>query len=173
MMNSTVRFVAILFLMVFTTACNKDGLVHENAFEASYRIWNDFKTTSANSYQYVVVTSSWSGTSTETTITIKNGKPFSRSFVAKAPDQVTNSIVVLDQWQENETTLNSHTNGAAILTLDQVYELAKSEWLLKRKDAVSYFEAKNNGMISNCGYTANNCVDDCFTGITITLIEKR
>jgi len=43
--------------------------------------------------------------------------------------------------------------------------------LLKRDNVTTYFEAKNNGMISSCGYWPNNCADDCFTGVSITLIE--
>jgi hypothetical protein len=157
---------------MFTMACHKDDLVHADAFQQSYRTWSDFKIASANSYRYIVFKSSWSGPSTETIITVKNGKPFSRSFTAKTPDSTTNALAVSEQWQEDETTLNSHINGAQTLTLDQVYEVAKTDWLSKRKDAESYFEAKNNGMISLCGYGINNCHDDCFIGIAITQIEK-
>ena len=68
--------------------------------------------------------------------------------------------------------MNTHVNGGTSLTLDEIYEKARTEWLLKRKDATSYFEAKNDGMISSCGYVNNNCADDCFVGITINLIER-
>jgi len=40
----------------------------------------------------------------------------------------------------------------------------------KRKDASVYFEAKNNGMISSCGYVQDGCMDDCFNGINIASI---
>lgn len=36
----------------------------------------------------------------------------------------------------------------------------------------TYFETKNNGLISTCGYVENTCADDCFIDITITRIAK-
>ena len=76
------------------------------------------------------------------------------------------------EWTENENEINSHTNSGAsyALTLDQVYEKARTEWLIKRKDATVYFEANNNGLISSCGYVPDGCMDDCFRGITISSV---
>jgi hypothetical protein len=172
MINLSLRFLALVLFSLLITACHKDNLEYADAFQKSYRTWSDFKIASTNSYQYLVVTSSWTGISSETTITVKNGKPISRSFAGKMREQATNLLVIREQWQEDEATLNSHTNGAPTLTLDQVYETAKADWLLKRKDATSVFETKNDGMISSCGYIPDNCADDCFTGITITEIKK-
>jgi len=52
-----------------------------------------------------------------------------------------------------------------------VYEKARNNWLIKRSNTETYFEAKNNGIISSCGYVKDGCQDDCFNGITITLVE--
>ncbi|WP_255474197.1 hypothetical protein [Flavobacterium sp. SLB02] len=43
---------------------------------------------------------------------------------------------------------------------------------MKRKNVTNYFEAKNDGLISQCGYVEKGCMDDCFVGITIKSIER-
>ncbi|MGK9116630.1 hypothetical protein [Olivibacter jilunii] len=83
------------------------------------------------------------------------------------------SMLKMLTWSENQANLNNHANtgGALTCTLDQIYEKAKSDWLKKRNNAQTFFEAKNNGIISSCGFVEDNCADDCFRGITITLVE--
>lgn len=51
------------------------------------------------------------------------------------------------------------------------YEKSEQEWLIKRKNATSYFEEVNNGLISTSGFVKTECLDDCFVGITIKSIE--
>ena len=115
---------------------------------------------------------SWTGTSSETTITVSNGKVTKREFrytVTKyLPDNFPKEEL---EWVENENELNTRAHsGAAALTLDEIYTKAKSEWLIKRENAKTYFEAKNNGLISSCGYVEDGCADDCFNGIRISYI---
>lgn len=164
----------IILLVIGTlfTACKKSDIVQENDFNRSYQTWLNFKSTSNNTYRYKTQTASWTGSSTETIITVKNGKVTGRSYVAKGIDRTTNAIVVHSQWEEDQTSLNAHQDGARTLTLDEIYEKAKTDWLLKRKDAKTSFEANNNGLISSCGYVEDNCADDCFRGISISFIEK-
>ncbi|WP_379090139.1 hypothetical protein [Pedobacter sp. UC225_65] len=139
----------IILLLVGTlfTACKKSDIVQVKDFDRSYQTWLNFKSTSDNSYRYKISTSSWVGSSTETIITIKNGQAIARSYVAKRIDRTTNQVVVYDQWTEDKSNLNSHQSGASALTLDRFYEKAKTDWLLKRKNAKTSFEANNNGMI--------------------------
>ena len=58
------------------------------------------------------------------------------------------------------------------LTFDHIYEKARSEWLIKRENAKTYFEANNNGLISSGGYVEEGCQDDCFIGINIAFVEE-
>ncbi|WP_199158518.1 hypothetical protein [Pedobacter nototheniae] len=162
----------LLFVGIFFSACKKDKIVSANDYEKSYKTWLNFKVASNNSYRYQVNTNSWTGYSTETTITVQNGAIVKRAYVAKAIDPKTHAIVVVKEWIEDKTSLNTHQDGALTRTLDDIYDEAKSNWLIKRKDAKTSFEAKNNGMISSCGYVENGCQDDCFNGIYISLIEK-
>lgn len=78
------------------------------------------------------------------------------------------------QWEEKGVELGTHTSSgaAALITLDAVYQKARNEWLPERKNVTTYFEAKNDGLLSSAGYVEDNCADDCFRGINIRLIEE-
>lgn len=105
-------------------------------------------------------------------ITIYDGKVNRRSFKYTGyPNEVSPNLEL--EWTENVLELGRHkdTPASEALTLDEVYENAKQDWLKKRKDAETYFETKNDGMISLCGYRENNCADDCFRGINIANIK--
>ncbi len=77
------------------------------------------------------------------------------------------------QWIETEAELGFHeqTPAGRVQTLDEVYETARTVWLKKRGDVDIFFEAKNDGLISSAGFVPNNCMDDCFSGISIRSIE--
>lgn len=161
----------ILFTGILFSSCEKSDINYESDFEKSYNKWLTFKETSGNTYCYTVAGSSWSGPAWQTTITVDKGKVTQRSFKFTSTNGL-GSIVQEDiEWTEDENSINSHEHYAAdALTLDQVYDKARSEWLTKRENAKTYFETLNNGLISSCGYVENNCMDDCFRGIHIASI---
>jgi len=76
-------------------------------------------------------------------------------------------------WSESEKELGKYNGLGAteIMTLDDVYTRAKGEWLVAQEKKKIFFETKNNGMISSCGYVIGNCQDDCFIGINISDIK--
>lgn len=166
-------YTLLSFLLLLTvTSCKKDAISHSADYNNSYYAWLDFKGTTNNSYRYTVSFGSWTGYGTETVITVQNGKVAGRSFVAKQhPNMPNAAIVILAHWTEDESSLNTHDAGAVSRTLDEVYQLAKEDWLKKRSDADTYFEAGNNGLLSSAGYVPKGCQDDCFRGISITKIE--
>ena len=170
-MRKTHYLIFTLF-MVIAASCNKDTVAYGDQYDRSYRAWQHFKDSSGNSYRYIITTSSWSGYGTETSITVKKGKIAQRSFVAKGyANNGTGAFTILEQWDEDETQLSTHQDGAAPHTLDDLYKEAKQNWLVKRDKSTTYFEAANNGMISAAGYVPTGCQDDCFMGIHISLIE--
>lgn len=164
----------LLCIVTLFSACKKESFESKKDFEKSYAQWLNFKTASGNSYQYTVGGGSWTGIGWQTDITVSKGKVVQRHFKLTFPDGWTGSMPDVDkmEWTENENEIGLHENaGAAPATLDEVYEKARNNWLKKRENATTYFEAKNNGLISSCGYVQVGCVDDCFIGITITSIE--
>ncbi|MBN9299821.1 MAG: hypothetical protein J0I41_22655 [Filimonas sp.] len=170
-MKATLALTFILLASTFFSSCSKEKFNYQSDYDKSYHVWQAFKSNSHNSYRYKVVSGSWIGTSWQTVITVTNGKVTQRYYKHTAPTNFPSSSQ--QEWTEDESHLDTHPQSGAlpIWTLDDIYEKAKIDWLQKRDDATTYFETKNNGMISNCGYVPNSCADDCFRGITITLIE--
>jgi hypothetical protein len=172
-MKTNAAFLIMMLIAATLTSCKKDTVEYRNDFETSLKAWQNFKAEARNNYSYTTSTSSWTGSSSETTITVIDGKITSRSYIAKGiKNDTTHAVYVLEEWTEYSGTLNSHPNGSATLTLDQVYDLAKSDLLLKRPNTKTYFEAKNDGVISSAGYVEDNCADDCFKGINIRSVKN-
>ena len=163
----------LIILLLISTGLvpSKDNIEYKSAFEDSFDAWIDFKRASGNTYSYIVTSGSWTGTSSETRISVREGKVVGRNFILRhlASDRVS-GYDILEEWYENEAQINTHENGAPPITLDEVYSKARSKWLIKRQNTETYFEANNNGMISTCGYRDRDCADDCFTGINISFI---
>ncbi|HEX2848531.1 MAG TPA: hypothetical protein VHN59_18440 [Chitinophagaceae bacterium] len=174
-MKSRQFLLAALTLPLLFASCKKDRVSYKSELRKSLFAWQAFKANAGNSYRYTVTTSSWVGISSETTVTVNNGVVTQRSYIQRRMAQSPSgqpSTVVAQEWEETGSTLNTHNYGAATITLDEVYKLAREEWLKEREDVTYYFEAKNNGMISTAGYVPNGCADDCFIGITIMSIER-
>ncbi|PJJ79315.1 hypothetical protein [Mucilaginibacter auburnensis] len=166
------KFIPLFAILLFVVvSCGKNST--NNEFDKSFDAWKRFKTESQNSYKYAVTTGSFTGYGTETIIYVQNGKVLKRSFKAtmQGPGSPPTSVVQ-EQWTEEEGSLNTHQKGAATRTLDEVYTEAKNNWLKKRAKTTTYFETKNEGMISLAGYVDDGCQDDCFVGITISSIIK-
>ena len=173
-MKHTIYSLSLIFLALLFTGCNKENITQKSDFEKSQNEWKKFKKYSGNSYQYTALRTSWVGMSFQTVITVKKGKVVRRKFTWIVPDDWTTQIPEdQKEWTENENEINDHQQSGAAdaITLDEVYDKAKNDWLKKRDNVTTYFEAKNNGLISSCGYRDNNCADDCFVGINITSIS--
>lgn len=190
-------FYFLLFtLLIFS--CKKDELEYQNDFEKSYKAFQKLKNESNNSYRYKTTAhSSYDGIRKEYTFEIVKGVLIKRSFMFneignikrpetgwteelaksafKAIDYTEEAIAHLIhnlEWSENEEELGTKEPPYNLWTLEQVYEKAKEEWLIKRSNVQIYFETKNNGLISYAGYVPTGCQDDCFRGISIIEIKK-
>lgn len=154
-MKSKICIFVLLLMGILLSSCEKRDIDFENEYEKSHKIWLTFKALSGNTYNYVVTGASWVGIAWETKITVSNGIVTQREFRFTSINGLEENFTEEDlAWIEYENEINSHENSvaAAPLTLDEVYENAKNEWLIKRKNAKTYFEANNEGLISTCGY---------------------
>jgi hypothetical protein len=171
--NEKMKYLFCLIMLVsLLTACKKEAF--QSDFAKSRDAWQDFKKASNNSYSYTVTSASWTGFSSRTQIMVTNGIVTGRNFTSYTMDGQTGQRTTQETWSESTTTLNSHSDGAAAITMDAVYEMAATVWLKAdvKQNAV-HFEAKNNGMISTCGYVPAGCMDDCFIGIHIAEISPK
>jgi len=164
--------VLLLVAGFFFYSCDKEDFEYENSFNKSHKAWLKFKSESDNSYEYVVAGYSWVGISWRTTVVVDKGLVIQRSYICEDIGYGMEPSLA-EEWTENEEEINTHTETAAFdpITLDEVYDRAKNDWLIRRSGTTTYFETKNNGMISSCGYAADGCADDCFRGISITSIK--
>jgi hypothetical protein len=170
-------FILVLFLAVCLSACKKENISSENEFNKSYKTWIAYKASVNNSYSYTQITSSFSGYNTEKKTGVSNGKIISRDFYLfeynpSTSDKTVADKIILREWHEDANSINTHPNDAReALTLDDVYQKARTVWLKADVKANTvYFESKNNGLISSCGSVPIGCQDDCFNGIIITAI---
>ncbi len=161
----------LLCLVSVFWECKKEDFKYENEFDQSFFKWETFKKNAGDSYSYVVYNSSWVGASWQTEIIVTNGKVTQRSFKMISAQGLGDIPQAEREWVESKDEINIHSTGATPLTLDQIYEKASTDWLLKRKNATIYFETENNGLISVCGYVEDGCQDDCFVGIHISSIK--
>ncbi|GHT72166.1 hypothetical protein FACS1894155_10020 [Bacteroidia bacterium] len=164
MKNSGIKIIMLLCSIFVFAACEKSDINYESDFDKSYKEWIKFKIASNDCYRYEMTTVSWTGLRTWTTITVTNGNITQRSYKLQHED-------FIEVWTESGNEIGSHETYQGLLTLDQIYDKARNEWLLKRKNAQTYFKSENDGMLSHCGYVDNNCADDCFSGINISYIE--
>jgi hypothetical protein len=171
-MKTPILIFCACIALLMTASCTKNH--YSGEYQESYNAWLKFKTKSNNSYKYTIYFESFSGFKEETVIYVRNGIVVRRSFKATTKDgNYPPTISVTEEWAEEKVSLNTHQKGADIKTLDELYAEAENKWLKKRDNAKTYFEAKNEGMISTAGYVENNCADDCFRGITISSISKE
>ena len=171
MKNKTCLIVLILIGSLFNS-CDSDDLEYQDKFETSQKTWLNFKEASNDSYKYTVTFGSWAGFSWETKIIVENGIVIQRDFEYTFTEGISNDIQQDElQWTETGSEIGSHENGAEPITLDEIYDKAQNDWLIEKNNTTTYFETENNGMISTCGYENNQCVDDCFIGIKIKIIE--
>lgn len=158
------------FLAIFS-ACEKNDIRFNSDFEKSEKAWLSFRNTSNNAYQYTVVGGSWVGSSWETKLTVKDGVVTERYYKYTPAPESDQPII---EWTETGNELNNHNDSAAAetMTLDEIYQKAEQDWLLKRENAQTLFEVNDGGLLFQAGYVPNNCADDCFIGITIKEITK-
>jgi hypothetical protein len=153
------------------TGCEKDDDSSAANYQESRNTWLTFKNKSGNTYTYLTSFGSVFGFGSKGSISVSNGVIVRRTYELSRYDQTVKTV--LESWTETGTQIGTHSNGIELLTLDDIYEKAKMQWLsVDRSKNRVVFEADNNGMISSCGFVPNGCMDDCFNGIRITSITE-
>lgn len=175
-MKKRFQLFTLAIVCLIMVSCNKDNIEYADEFNKSYKEWLTVKKESGNTYEYKVLRSSWNGILRETTIIVTDGEITQRSFsILNRENLPTEMIEEEPDWTENKREINSHKETSAFeaVSLDDIYDKARNEWLVKRENAKVYFQTENNGLISTCGYVEEGCMDDCFRGVNISNIKIK
>ena len=181
----TYQSIFLLFLFLFV-ACEKNedtiriewstltnlrgasGLSYLESLEK----WNDLKERNGNSYVYQTAFTSWAGFGSITEIRVEDGKVTSRKYQSFSYNDMTGEREVTFSYSETASNLGSNQEGAAPLTIDEMYGTCVSQYLVVDENSNTiYFETESDGLMTLCGFVPNNCVDDCFMGISIDAFE--
>ncbi len=169
-MNS-LKFITAIMVIFLVFSCESDQDARQNQFEKSKKSWQVLKSENNESYRYQVSTASWTGYSSITTISVLNGAVTKREFESYNSDNQGGKELVHSYVEVGEE-IGADVEGADPLTLDELYDICKKEYLTVDSNTNTvYFTEFDNGLVQSCGYVPNNCVDDCFRGFTLSIIE--
>jgi hypothetical protein len=175
----------VLFIFMVTSCENKEDDQFSNlknltnlegesglSFDESYSKWNALKKENDNSYIYQTSQISWTGFGSVTELRIEKGVIKERNYAEYMEYWTPSRRKIIDSYSENYTNLGSHEKGADLLTIDDLYNSCSNNYLTVDTDNNTlYFKTTTNGLMTSCGYVPNNCMDDCFFGVTIMSFE--
>lgn len=122
------------------------------------------------SYHYEALTWSVFGSCTTTTIEIANDQPIQRSYLAYTYGTCGHSDAgPAETWDEvGAQAVGTHADGAPALTAEQLF--ADCEGSLAHDPGTNTLTLTigSTGVPTRCGYTPNNCLDDCYSGFELS-----
>ncbi|MFD1096383.1 hypothetical protein [Salegentibacter chungangensis] len=178
-MKNVIAYLILIpsFLLSCSIAQEKSGKIEGNSginYNESKEMWAEMKEVNGNSYSYTLEFISWTGAGSRTTITVKDGivaERYYEAFLQKTEDGEHNEEIT-ETYTETNDEIGSHEAGAEPLSVDELYELCLAEYLVVNEtENTIYFNTTQQGVISECGYVPENCVDDCFRGFQMSHFE--
>lgn len=141
---------------------------HLKSIQKSEQLWQSIKSYYPD-YHYEVLFSSWVGFRHSTIVRINEHQVNSREY--KAWDAQRR---LAHYWKELGSEVGLHAEGAAPLTLDQLY--TRCEQLIG-----NYYKDNNRfrlkfdeqGLLKSCSYSSKQCADDCSQGIEIENLNLK
>ena len=170
------KMIILLFLLV-SISCEKNNkpsvlteLKSKNglSYNQSLNKWNELKNKNRNSYSYQTTFKSWTGFGNTTELKIKDGVIASRIYQEFKTKDQDGTKEIVDSYSEDGCNLGTHSKGALLLTIDDLYETCAKRYLtIDEKNNTIYFETGNDGLITMCGFVPNGCMDDCYRGVSV------
>jgi len=125
--------------------------------------WRVLRDANHASYQYTRSASTFIGYRSQTTVTLKKGALFSRSYVAYAWGDAN----PFEQWTEQGAAIGSHSAGAPSVPFDALYQQCRGFVARDPSRYKVHFTLDANGVVATCGAVLNGCQDDCFDGFVV------
>lgn len=177
-MKKNLLFTFVILTAFSFTSCDKDDVLAPHllvkgesgiSYLESKSSWHNMKQENGNSYEYTLEVISFTGHGNRTSMSIDNGKVMERSFMTFFLDPDTGDLEETPVYTETGAEVGSNSEGARPLTIDALYEICASEYLVvDAEDNMIYFDTNGEGVMSLCGYVPVGCADDCFEGITFS-----
>ncbi|MEK6155648.1 hypothetical protein WIW50_20480 [Flavobacteriaceae bacterium 3-367] len=163
-------FLVVMALTLFS--CENDDTAFTSEFDQSLSQWRQLKAQFNNSYVFSLVQSSVFGFGSTTTITVQNGVVTQRAFEAYQRTDTPGEKEVTRSWVENQDELNTNDEGAAPMTIDEIYTSCDKDILsVSPDDNFIDFGTDSNGVIQLCTFIPKNCADDCIVGFVLDSFE--
>ena len=141
------------------------------SYTESLATWRDLRDQHGNDYVYQTYTSSWIGVQTTTTLTVTDGVVVRRDYERQMRNDAGQYELTLS-YSETSGDVGSHEEGAEPVTIDKLYQTCVGKYLnVDENRNQIYFDTEETGIMTNCGYTPDNCQDDCYTGFRIEFLE--
>ena len=181
----TYQWILLVFFLI-SLSCQKDDgqkddqlavlakLKSENGltYHESLSKWNGLKNKNGNSYIYQTTFISWTGFGNTTELKIVDGAVTSRTYQAFKTNKTNGQKEIVDSYFETQDKLGSHESGAAVMTIDELYDTCVKDYLVvDEENNTLYFETEKDGLMTLCGFVPKNCADDCFSGVSISSFE--
>lgn len=137
------------------------------SYEDSFTKWKDLKSKNSDSYIYQTRFISWTGYANITELKIEKGIITERNYEEYEEYWNVSNREIIDSYSEVNSGLGTHDKGAALLTIDNLYNSCSEYLSVDPITNTIYFNTETNGLMTFCGYNPKNCMDDCFIGINI------
>lgn len=141
--------------------------LQQQYLENSRLKWLEKKQAAGGNYSYKSSFASWVGFGSETVLTVEQDTVIKRQY--KAWDQQRTTTA---QWTEERSQLGQHKVGAALSTVDQLYQQC-ADILATRSSTSTNLSIGygDDGLLNYCLVSDKNCADDCASGVRIDAIN--
>ncbi len=120
-----------------------------------------------SSYEYTLVTQSFTAARTETKYTVRNGALEQREFQWWERDR-DNNEQLFDAWTETTEQLGDNDHYYGLWTMDDLYTHCEETVLNQDPDENEItLTFGDDGALDVCEYRAINCADDCSSGFDV------
>ena len=169
-----------ILLLLSTVGVGQDKTTdHRTQLEKSLQAWQKLKKECGGNYSYRVRWSSFAGFGHETVVVVQRNRVVERRFTEfnrrrpSPPPAESEKPTDPGGWVEGKRELGSHKQGAAAVTLDQLYEQAAK--VLQKELAPNtgrYLRFNQQGLLLSCFDVDRRIADDApRKGVVITSIE--
>lgn len=161
---------------VFPLAAADEAPLPSEQLAKSLQTWKQLKARCDGNYSYKIRWQSWAGFGHETVVVVRDNKVVERQYSESTRVRTVHAAPGAappkadgEGWIERDKDLGSHTKGAPLKTLDELYDEAQKVAATKLTPTQRlYLTFDANGLLQTCCYSDTRIAGDApQTGVTI------